>query len=305
VDAVVAIATSGRPDLLTRTLKSLGQCQLPSGYRETLVIENGSRAGAEDVVKSATPQLNTRYIHIDQANKSAALNAALDAVGDCLMIFSDDDVRFAPGTISAYADADQKRGPGSYYGGPLDIDYDVPPPQWLREYLPCSVIGWELGGEERAVQAVEFLGANWAAHAADLRAAGGFSVDFGPGSRTGCTGQETEMQHRLTNRGASAIYVPGARVWHYVPKNRCTPDWVLDRNYRNGVQDGILATGGHSSGLPPWWITSRYIKGILRSWLSTFSTSPETRFKAKNRRSYDRGLISGIRSHNGQSKPAA
>jgi len=306
VKIVVTIATSGRPDLLDRTLKSLGECQLPAEYGETVVIENGSRAGAETVVRSAPQQLHPRYMHIDIGNKSAALNAAIETVGDCLMFFTDDDVRFAPATLCAYAEIEQNRGAGHFYGGPMSVDYDVPPPEWLREYLPFSATGWEMSEADQRMESVEFLGCNWAAYASDLRAAGGFDVDRGPGSRSGSTGQETDMQTRLLRRGLKAVYVPGSRVWHYVPENRCTPAWVLDRNYRNGLQDRVRAMGNHSTSwkLPPWWITSRYLKGIVRDWMWSLSGDPQLRFKAKNRRSYDRGLMWGPKSKNGAAKPA-
>ncbi|MGA2443477.1 MAG: glycosyltransferase [Tepidisphaeraceae bacterium] len=300
---VVNIATSGRPDLLGHTLNSLGECQLPAGYKETVVIENGTRAGLEEVVRSARAQLNARYMHVAQGNKSAALNAALETVGDCLVFFTDDDVRLAPLTLRAYAEAAQRCGARHFFGGPASAEYDVPPPQWLREFLPFSAIGWERSPDahdanDQPGKSAKFLGFNWAAFAGDLRAAGGFNPDFGPGSPTGSTGQETEMQRRLLSRGLIAVYVPQARVWHYVPKDRCTPAWALERIYRNGIQDGLFARPGNSkfSILPPWWITSRYLKGILKAWMWSLSSRPERRFKAKYRRRYDCGLVHGIRS---------
>ncbi len=46
MDIVINIATSGRSDLLKRTLNSLAGCQLPAGYAETVVVENGTPAGS-------------------------------------------------------------------------------------------------------------------------------------------------------------------------------------------------------------------------------------------------------------------
>lgn len=302
---VVTIATSGRPDLLERTLTSLGQCQLPADYKETVVVENGTRAGAEKIVQSARAQLNARYLHVAPGNKSAALNAALETVGDCLVFFTDDDVQLAPLTLHAYAEAAQRCGARHFFGGPTNVEYDVPPPEWLREFLPFSVIGWERSGDahdanDQPGKSAKYLGFNWAAFAGDLRAAGGFNPDFGPGSPTGSTGQETEMQRRLLSMGLIAMYVPQARVWHYVPKDRCTPAWALERIYRNGIQDGLFARRGNSKSwtLPPWWITSRYLKGILKACIWSLSSRPERRFKAKYRRRYDSGLMQGFRSRN-------
>jgi GT2 family glycosyltransferase len=312
MDIVINIATSGRSDLLKRTLISLAECQLPAGYAETVVVENGTPAGAEEIVQSAPSELKARYMHVATRNKSAATNAALETVGNSLVFFTDDDVKVAPTIVSAYADAARRNSTRHFFGGPTNAEYDVPPPDWLRKYLPISAIGWERteadrGANDQPGKSMKFLGFNWAAFAADIRAAGGFNPDFGPGSSTGSTGQETEMQLRLLDRGFTPTYVPEARVWHYIPESRCTPAWTIDRVYRNGVQDGLLKRNENSKSrtLPPLGITKRYLKGILRSWIWSLSGRPEKRFMAKYRRSYDRGLIHGFRSRNGFiAKPA-
>ena len=86
-----------------------------------------------------------------------------------------------------------------------------------------------------------FLGANWAAFASDLKEVGGFDPWFGPGSATGSTGQEQAMQRRLLGAGLHGRYVPHAEVWHWNPKDRCSPRWALHRAYRNGVKYGLQA----------------------------------------------------------------
>ena len=48
----VMIATVGRRDLLRATLTSLAACRKPATYYQTVVMEKGPKAGAEEVVKS-------------------------------------------------------------------------------------------------------------------------------------------------------------------------------------------------------------------------------------------------------------
>ncbi len=294
---VVNIATSGRPELLRRTLKSLSACQLPAGYLETVVIENGPRGRAEEVVESAPPNLRARYMYYPKANKSAAMNAALKTLGDCLIVYIDDDVRVAPRMLCAYAETARRRGPSCFYGGPLNVDYDAPPPPWLREYLPASATGWELNECEQRVDSAIFLGGNWAIFSETLRFAGGFNVNRGPGSKLGSTGEETEMQRLLLRKGFCGIYVPTARVWHYVPRERCTPQWTLERNFKNGLQAGavVAAEENHPWGIPPWWMTYRFLKGCVRWMMWSLSRDPGRRFRARNRLSYDLGLLLGLR----------
>lgn len=238
-EIVVLIATRERPELLCRTLSSLGECRLPEGYRETIVIENGTRAGAEAVVAAAPSHLRARYLFEPRGNKSAALNVGLERVSDdALVFFTDDDVRLHPGVLEAYAAASAGTAGGVYYGGPVEPDYEERPPDYLMHFLPPSARGWPPPGELPSTH--RFVGFNWAAFARDIRALGGFDPRFEAGSSAKSTGDESQMQDRLLASGVRHRFVPEARVWHYVPKTRCSVDWALRRAYRNGVAEGIM-----------------------------------------------------------------
>lgn len=237
----VLIPTHGRPVLLERTLASLGACHLPESYRETVVVENGSQAGAEAVVAdiAAThPALRLRYLHVERANKSHALNEALATVGEGLVVFLDDDVRVAPQLLEAYAKAARERTEGTYFGGSVAVDYEEAPPEWVVPALPFSARGYRFDQGDRPEPGL-FLGFNWAAFASDLKSVGNFDPEYGPGSATGATGQEYNMQRRLQANGVTAEEVPGALVWHYVPRHRCSPAWALRRKYKVGIEDGL------------------------------------------------------------------
>lgn len=233
----VLIPTHGRPTLLDRSLRSLTACRLPARYRETVVVENGSRAGAEAVVAEVArehPVLRLRYMHVKRANKSHALNEALATVGNGLVVFFDDDVRLDPGVLEAYAEAAERHPRNAFFGGPTDVDYELQPPEWLIPFFPPSARGvsYDSNGLEL------YLGFNWAAYADELLALGGFNPDFGPGSPTGATGQEGEMHLRLMEAGFAQCDVPDALVWHYVPHERSTKGWLCRRTYRHGIMAG-------------------------------------------------------------------
>jgi GT2 family glycosyltransferase len=291
----VMIATAGRAGLLQRTLASLGQCAISIDLHETVVVENGPRCGAEEITRSAPPALKVRYMHVERGNKSAALNAAIETIGDGLIFFADDDVRFAPEVLTAYAQAASACGPGHFFGGPVAADYEAAPPAWLRSYLPKSATGWEASAQDFPTNSNEFLGFNWAAYVSDLREAGGFNPDRGPGAQSQSTGQESEMQRRLVRRGTSSIYVPAARVWHYVPAERCSQRWAVQRAFRHGVEEGTRAAEEREllPGLPSWRVVRHCLAGVVRSSGWILSPQAHVRFRAKWRLSYDRGLLHG------------
>ena len=246
MDIFVVIATREREALLARTLASLAECRRPEGFAGTLVVENGRRAGTERVVQTAAATLGARYLFESAGNKSKALNTALAQIDEGLVVFLDDDVRVGPDLLEVYAEAARRVGAGQFFGGPVEADYEDAPPDWLIEFLPASARGWQPHDPAEVKLKALFLGFNWAAFASDLRRVGGFSERLGPGSDAG-VGDERDMQLNLVAAGLEAQYVPQALVHHWVPRDRCSPQWALERAYRNGVRRGLVTPEGRET----------------------------------------------------------
>ena len=154
------------------------------------------------------------------------------------MVFFDDDVEVGEDVLKQYASAARGLAEGAFFGGSVRTRWEEAPPEWLLALLPPSAKGLDLGGKDCNQL---YLGFNWAAFAEDIIAAGGFDPNFGPGSPTGSTGQESQMQRRLLGRGCRMINVPEAVVTHYVPQSRCNPAWAVRRAFRNGIGWGRAA----------------------------------------------------------------
>jgi len=244
VPVTVAVPTHGRPDLLERTLESLTQCELPEGYQELVVIENGSRAGAETLVNELPDRLNARYMHRERGNKSHALNEALETIEDGLVVFFDDDVKVHLDTLVAYAEAAKDHGPEHFFGGPVDVDRDKPLPESLEHLFPRSVRGYDL---ENSRMGDKYLGFNWAAFTTDLKGVGGFNTNLGPGTDTPTdVGDESELQERLIEAECQGVDVRRAWVSHFVPSEHTTFRWLLRRRIQGGVRTGLESEA-------PWW----------------------------------------------------
>jgi len=239
MDIVVLIATHNRPGLLRRTLESLAECELPQNYRETLIVENGGQSGAEAIVKEFEDRLKAKYLYEEQANKSIALNRGLETLDDVLVFFTDDDARFHRNILIEYAKAANGINGGVFFGGPLNVDYEKEPEEWLMKYLPYSVKGWDIGESMKEVNEPVFLGINWAAFSNDIKASGGFNPYFGPGSWSGGTGQETEMQKVLLRNSIKGQYLPDSVAWHHVPVESITHEWIFERTFKHRITKGI------------------------------------------------------------------
>lgn len=212
------------------------------------------------------------------------------------MVFTDDDVRFDRNILVAYSEAASNHARGCFFGGPVEVDYEAEPPQWLKSYLPGSARGWSYAPEDCNGKPPLFLGANWAAFKTDLEAVGFFAESMGPGATTKAVGQETEIQFKLRKAGIRPVYVPDAKVWHYVPAERCSLEWTLNREYRNSVSYGMLHNAYRPSvaGYPLGELRNLVLNG-LRMLPAQCSRDQQSRFAAKHRLLATVGYLRGRR----------
>lgn len=201
-----------------------------------IVVENGEQE-CRDVVQALLTSLRGVYLHSRVANKSAALDVAIDALDEDFALFFDDDVRIDPVVLEGYAAAFRKYGDDFYYGGKCVSEFDTPPQASTLRLFPHSVRGLDYGEQEQIRETPFFVGFNWAAPTAALRAIGGFDPHFGP-SATQPTGEETLAQRLLARRGLRGVYLPHCCVYHHVPASHCSMRWLRQRYYRWGMELG-------------------------------------------------------------------
>lgn len=292
------IATHGRPTLLRRTLESIDACEGVDVPFEIVVVENGGRHGAEELCGALRLGHPLRYLYVDEPGKSNALNVAIASLDADLIVFFDDDVRVDRCAVRAFAEAAARHGPGSFFGGPVEVDYEEPPPRWLHRYLPGTVVGWTLGSAERIIDTPDFIGTNWAAFRADLLAAGGFAAHLGPNARFRTIGQETEMQKRLLARGARGVFVPRGAATHWVPRERCTLEWALDRWARTHMSRAMEnpRRGDLSvAGVPLWLIKQTAGSAARVAANRLLARDWAARIDSEMRHAADRGTLRGYR----------
>ncbi|MCK5742203.1 MAG: glycosyltransferase [Chlorobi bacterium] len=285
---IVLIATCGRPELLKRTLDSLSDVIKPDCYAGTIIIENGSKKGIEELTEAYKEKLNISYMFTEMANKSNALNVAMKDITNTAIFFSDDDVLYDKNILTEYAVAAKEIDSGSFFGGSFTVDYEAEPSDFLKKYMPPSAVGSNWPNDMSEVSRPIFLGSNWLAFADDIKLVGGFDPNFGPGSATNSTGQETNMQKRLLRKGFKGRYVPGAKVKHFVPAERSTPEWTIKRIHRVGISYGL------SNQFSKYELSIMRMKTIICPFCRIIPfISYETKFKIDYYGSFYRGQFQG------------
>jgi GT2 family glycosyltransferase len=290
------MAVAGKSTKLEETLASLSRCMQPADYVATVVVENGSKYDAEQIVRKYSDSLNTYYLYHPKGNKSNALNFAIEHIKeeDALLLMTDDDAEFDPNVLNHYAAYARKYPEKAYFGGKMLAKYEHFPPDWLLPILPTSSSNWPTPDLDM-MQQHRFLGINWGAYLNDLQKAGGFDVRFGPGTVPRRVGQEHNMQDRLFAEGVRPVFVPEAIVWHYVPKERSSVKFALERTYQFGIRQGILMKSNQQGVVSLLLVTSKYwIKSIGRILLSIITFSKKRRYLGMAEAYTGAGIVKGF-----------
>lgn len=241
----VAICTWNRSRLLRRTLEDMVQLEVPSGVTwELLVVNNNCTDDTAQVVSSFAGRLPIRALVEPQQGLSHARNAAVAACRGTYLLWTDDDVRIDRRWLVSYLEAFAAHPDGAFFGGPIQPDFEQPPPEWLRRVWPRVATAYG----ERALGDVAFrfdgkkltpFGANYALRA-DVQRRHLYRIDLGRRPRSMLSGEETAVVDALLAEGHEGWWVPGALVHHFVPARHLTTRYL--RQYFVGLGQMLALT---------------------------------------------------------------
>jgi hypothetical protein len=126
-----------------------------------------------------------------------------------------------------------RRDVSGFWGGPVESEFEAKAPdEELLRVAPYSVKGLDWGPKGMTLPAKQyFISANWAAPLEVIQESGGFDPHRGlnPSSKQLITGEESDLMDRLRSKGHTGVYLPGARIRHFVPKEKCTLEHIVRR----------------------------------------------------------------------------
>lgn len=279
MDLSVMICTWNNSRRLAITLDSISRCTIPDNLKwELVVVNNNCTDETDQVAQEFADKLPLVYVHEPQQGLSRARNAGLKASSGRLIAFTDDDVKPCAEWITAYWNAYQAKPTGSYFGGPVESEFEVSKvDEELLRLATAAISGLDWGRRARTLAPNEyFISANWACPAEALRASGGFDTRKGldPSCGRVRTGEETDLMNRLEKIGLSPWYLPEARIVHFVPVHKCSLKYILARKEAGGFNDAGQYMDSRQGliigGIPRWmyrtafdrWL--RWVSGRLR-----------------------------------------
>ncbi len=145
--------------------------------------------------------------------------------------------------VAIYVSAAQRYGKGHFFGGPLVPDAEVECPAHLHS-LSSPVRGRLVargsgGGDYSRRSSNSFSAPTGRFSRSDLAARACSAEDLGVTSeKASPVGEEGELQQRLIAAGAKAIYLPGAIIHHFVPRECYTARMGVAPQFPAG-RDGL------------------------------------------------------------------
>ena len=246
------IPTYNRASRLRKALESAATLELPDGVVEIVVVDNGSTDDTPDVVaqfKKRHPAcLPLQYVQEERRGLHNARHAGARQSRGQLLIFTDDDATFSRRWLSTYVEAFNAHPEMVAAGGPVRPVWEEDPPKWLAaliagtpQFGPLSLMepfrDFRIGAE------CFFWGVNMAIRRDVLFEVGGFNPElFGPLS---LGDGESGLNYKLVRRGMAIGYVPLAVVYHHIPKERMTMQYMRKRHASTGAEVIYSKYHGH------------------------------------------------------------
>lgn len=234
----IIIPTHNRQHELLQAMRSL-QEQVLTNF-EIIVVDNAVDPAIKEMMVefNRTARLPAHYVPEPRLGLHYARHAGARAAMGEILVFTDDDATFDGGWLKAYANAFEAHPLMVAAGGPVRPVWEVPPPQWLIEFMSGSkrlniLSLMESYQEFRLDQKGLFFGVNMAIRREVLFAVGGFNPEafgdiwLGDG--------EIGLNRKLSKRGMPVGYVPDAIVYHHIPAQRMTIDYFCRRMANEGA----------------------------------------------------------------------
>ena len=159
-----------------------------------------------------------------------------EGVGEYIAII-DDDEHIAEDFIASYIELFDSVPEAVAAGGPIVAEYPAGRPKWMSCYTERPIANTMYFGE----QVREFPkgripgGGNMALRRSAIRRYGVFDTSLGYVGESLIGGEESDLFERLQIADAKYYYVPKAVMYHIIPSEKLSKEYLLRLSYNVGV----------------------------------------------------------------------
>lgn len=234
------VATYNRSASLIRALESVAEQDAPISEWECIVVNNNSTDDTQERFAefvAAHPDVNVRMVTELRQGLSFARNRGIRESEAEYIAIIDDDERISPNFITSYISLFDNTPDAAAAGGPIVAEYPSGRPRWMSHFTERPVANTMYFGDKVR----EFPdgripgGGNMAMRRSAVRRYGVFDTSLGYVGESLVGGEESDLFERLRIAEAKYYYVPTAVMYHIIPTEKLTAEYLKRLSYNIGV----------------------------------------------------------------------
>lgn len=244
IELSVAICTYNREKYLPKLFVSIVEQSLSTDKFEVLIVDNNSTDSTADLCADfhmMHPYVHYTYVREENQGLSFARNRAIQEASGPIIVFLDDDAYPDPDYFEGLLKVFHTQPDAVAVGGKILLDYESVIPNWENKYLNSLMGFYDPGNTPYFYQTNDYpRGSNMAFRSQIFNAVGGFDTKLGRTGRNLIGGEEKDMFYRIyRNKKHRVYYDPSLVVYHSVPPERTTKDFIQRQAYQTGVSERL------------------------------------------------------------------
>lgn len=235
------VCTYNREQYILDVLTSLSDQTLESSLYEILLVDNNSTDATPLLCMDFAQYKGDVQFHYYKETKqglSYARNTGIENAQGEYVVFIDDDAVAAKeylAEIVSFFDTHQLVGA---IGGRIFPKYEAPLPHWMPYYLTPLFSILDLGERNKPFSAGKYpVGANMAFRKSVFADCGMFNTDLGRTGKNMMGGEEKDVFYRIQKLHIQVWYVAKAWVYHIIPQQRMTKEFIRAQACGVGVSE--------------------------------------------------------------------
>lgn len=292
------VATYNRAESLITALQSVVEQTAPKEEWECVVVNNNSTddtAARFKTFAEAHPDVQLRMVDEQRQGLSYARNRGIgESEGEYIAII-DDDERIAPDFIASYIALFDSTSDAMAAGGPIVAEYPSGKPRWMSSFTERPIANTMYFGDKVTLFPAGRIpgGGNMAIRRSAIRRYGVFDTSLGYVGEKLIGGEECDLFERLQIAEAKYYYVPGAVMYHIIPKEKLTQEYLSRLSYNVGVSKLRRARYYHRIGREKAMECMKWVATILlMMWYGITLQWRKAKYLFIMRRQITRGLWS-------------
>lgn len=236
------ISTYNREKYLPQVLESLRNQTLDKDKFEIVFVNNNSPGNTEEIARNfALNNSDIKFSYHLETNQGLSFgrNRGIKEASGELITFIDDDAHLASDYLEKIVGYFEQYKEVAAIGSKIHLDYETIIPDWENKYLNSLLGFFDIGDEIKYFPKNDYpRGSNMSFRMSVFDQIGMFNTDLGRKGGNLAGSEEKDIFKRIyLHENLKVLYVPDAMVYHCVPVERTTTEFIKKQALGTGKSE--------------------------------------------------------------------